>query len=98
MKRHSRLLLLTGLLPLTCLLARSIPEPPTLIYGRVVRIAGGREFPVTDGTLCWSLRPVGTSEQGLMVSTFLTCRWTSRLFSTTAVCGIRTKCLMVSAL
>jgi len=69
MKRHAKIALLTILVPLGCLVAASIPEPPTLIYGRVVQLVGGREFPVTSGILSWSLRPVATGTPAVALST-----------------------------
>jgi hypothetical protein len=68
MKRYAHLALLSALVPLGCLIAASIPEPPTVVYGRVVRLIGGREFPVTSGTLSWSIRPVATGTPALTLS------------------------------
>jgi hypothetical protein len=69
MKRHVRLALLSALLPLGFLVAASIPEPPTMVYGRVIRLIGGREFPVTTGTLSWTVRPLGAAGPALTLST-----------------------------
>jgi hypothetical protein len=71
MKRYARLALLTALVPLGYLVAASIPEPPTLVYGRVVQLIGGREFPVTAGTLSWSVRPLASPAPALTLTTSL---------------------------
>lgn len=71
MTRHLRIALAGALVPLGWLSAGSIPEPPTLVYGRVVRLMGGREFPVTTGTLSWTIRPTAAGTPAVTLSTVL---------------------------
>ena len=69
MRHYAQIALLSVLVPAGCLVAASIPEPPTLVYGRVVRLLGGREFPVTTGTLAWSVRPLSAGTPAVSLST-----------------------------
>lgn len=49
--------------------AAAIPEPPSLVYGRVVVRGGGHEMLLTEGRLSWQIRAVGESAPGLELET-----------------------------
>ena len=62
---------LLATVPLGMALARSIPEPPTIVYGRVLRLAGGQAFAVEQGTLTWTLAAVGEATAPLSLAATL---------------------------